>query len=212
MYYILCSPICALQFRDCLCFQWSKSVCIWWHGWLVVCLSCQLLSEHSSQSWSICRLHCIFVNIVNIEYTARMHIECIAHLWGPTMQWIACQKRNGGLSGWFGSQLQCIATHFFITQPHSHTYILSHTALGVCFLVGVDLCMPCDMYLYFCVNKYKKYLYQCCTERVSGEGWGLVGSTKPGLIRHARIEFPPAPAANTNTIIHTNTKTREANT
>ena len=59
---------------------------------------------------------------------------------------------------------------------------------------------------------YKKYLYQCCTERVSGEGWGLVGSTKPGLIRHARIEFPPAPAANTNTIIHTNTKTRKANT
>ena len=128
------------------------------------------------------------------------------------MQWIACQKRNGGLSGWFGSQLQCIATHFFITQPHIHTYILSHTALGVCFLVGVDLCMPCDMYLYFCVNRYKKYLYQCCTERVSGEGWGLVGSTKPGLIRHARIEFPPAPAANTNTIIHTNTKTRKANT
>ena len=128
------------------------------------------------------------------------------------MQWIACQKRNGGLSGWFGSQLQCIATHFFITQPHIHTYILSHTALGVCFLVGVDLCMPCDMYLFFCVNRYKKYLYQCCTERVSGEGWGLVGSTKPGLIRHARIEFPPAPAANTNTIIHTNTKTRKANT
>ena len=128
------------------------------------------------------------------------------------MQWIACQKRNGGLSGWFGSQLQCIATHFFITQPHSHTYILSHTGLSMCLLVGVHLCMPCDMYLYFCVNKYKKYLYQCCTERVSGEGWGLVGSTKPGLIRHARIEFPPAPAANTNTIINTNTKTRKANT
>ena len=38
---------------------------------------------------------------------------------------------------------------------------------------------------------------------VAGEGWGLVGSTEPGLIRHARIEFPPA-QQNTNTNKNTN--------
>ena len=51
----------------------------WWCV-LVVNFYQNTPANHTAYMLHICRLHCIFVNTVNIEYTARMHIECIAHL------------------------------------------------------------------------------------------------------------------------------------